>query len=134
MQLWVRQLAHYQSSGTEKRDASKGDLSRFEKLAKNNLSPVFPDLESGSYLLDIMSDMGYSKPGAMGMIPLDWLDIKAFSDLTGIMFSKDESILIKKLSEAYVSQMQSSKYLDTFAPYLDEREINNGLNMLFNAL
>lgn len=78
--------------------------------------------------------MGYSKPGAMGMIPLDWLDIKAFSDLTGIMFSKDESILIKKLSEAYVSQMQSSKYLDTFAPYLDEREINNGLNMLFNAL
>lgn len=132
--MWVRQLAHYQSSGTEKKDNKDQAVSRFEKLRKNKLEPVFPELEAGSYILDIMQDIGYSKSGGMGMIPLDWIDIKSFSDVTGIIFTKDEAILIKKLSEAYVGQMQTSKYQDTYAPYLDQREVSNGFDLLFNAL
>jgi hypothetical protein len=112
----------------------KAKSSRMSRLLKQGLQPSFPDIKQGKFILDLMSDIGWSKQGAMGLVPLDWVDIKAFSDLTGIIFTKDESILIKKLSENFVSQMHDSKYTDTYAPYLDEREKDNGMNCLFNSI
>ena len=104
------------------------------KLIKQGLQPSFPIVEQGKFILDLMGDIGWSKQGGMGLAPIDWVDIKAFSDLTGIVFTKDEAILIKKLSEDFVSQMHESKYNDVFAPYLDEQEKNNGLTCLFDAI
>ena len=81
-----------------------------------------------------MQDLGYSKSGSMGAVALDWVDIKAFSDLTGIVFSKEEAILIKKLSEDFVSQQHESKYTDTIAPYIDDDVKGADLDKLFDTL
>ncbi len=61
-------------------------------------------------------ELGLQKSGGMGMIPIDWVDIKAWAELTGTELHAEESKLLRELSFLYVSTYNSSKSHDCPAP------------------
>ena len=77
-----------------------------------------PDIEKGDYLIDYLYEIGTSKSGANGAVPIDWVDIKAWSDLTGVRLTREEALIIKGLSSDFVSQMSRSRNPNEPSPYL----------------
>ena len=69
-----------------------------------------------TYLLEV----GLYSSNGMGMTPLSWVDIQAWSQLTGSQLTPSEARLMRKLSFIYVSQYNASKDIKCEAPYPDQ--------------
>ena len=52
----------------------------------------------------------------MGAAPIEWVDIKAWAELTGTELHAEESKILRELSFLYVSQYNNSKAHDCPAP------------------
>jgi hypothetical protein len=70
------------------------------------------------YLLNHLQNIGFSKSGAMSMIPIDLQDIKAYSDLMGLEFMPFEITTMLQCSKAYVGQANNKDPLAN-KPYID---------------
>lgn len=55
----------------------------------------------------------------MGVAPIEWVDIKAWAQLTGTELYPEESKILRELSFHYVSQYNISKAHDCPAPEND---------------
>jgi hypothetical protein len=51
--------------------------------------------------------MGWSQSTGMGLSPLSFTEIKAYMELTASPLTPDEVLLIRKMSQAYVSNVQN---------------------------
>lgn len=89
-----------------------------------------PKLGSESYLLDVLFEIGTSKQGANGLIPLDWVDIKAYCDLTATQLTREEVLIIKSLSSDFVSQINASRNPHEPPPFADDA-LKNAAKVLF---
>lgn len=61
------------------------------------------------YLLDILEDMGFYRNGAMGLIPLDFKEIKAFLEISDIDLDYEDIVLLRSLSHIYTTEVQSDE-------------------------
>ena len=64
-------------------------------------------------------ELGLQKNTGMGVAPVDWVDIKAWAQLTGTELHAEESKILRQLSFYYVSQYNNSKAHDCPAPEND---------------
>lgn len=78
-----------------------------------------PEISKGKYLIDVLLEIGMSKSGGFGAIPIDWQDIYAYCMLTATRLTREEVLIIRRLSRAYVSQLNSSKEDGALPPYAD---------------
>lgn len=69
--------------------------------------------------MEVLFEIGLSKSGGFGAVPMDWQDIYAYCALTSTQLTREEVLLLRRLSRAYVSQLNSSKEDNTPAPYHD---------------
>ena len=76
----------------------------------------FPPLKHGSYLLQFLDELGYCRSGFNGLVPLDFTEINAYIQSTNTELLPFEVLLLKKLSNTYVSQSHDKDPL-AFAPY-----------------
>jgi hypothetical protein len=105
-----------------------------KELNDLGLSPSFPDIKKGRELTNMLFQIGVYKQGFSGIVPVDWVDIKAWSDLTGVVLTGEEARILRKLSEDYCQQFSTSKHITTKSPFFDEQERANGIDALFGAL
>jgi hypothetical protein len=77
-------------------------------------------LKRGAYLLDVLFEIGISKSGGFGATPIEWADIKDYLIVTGSKLYREESLLLRQLSKAYVNQLHESKALNAKAPWSDK--------------
>lgn len=65
-------------------------------------------------------EAGLCKSGGMGIVAIEWTDVKAWSELTETVVHPEEARLMIAASSAYVSVSMTSKEQDSPAPYPDK--------------
>lgn len=72
----------------------------------NKTPAPFVELDAGEYLLNILIEAGPIKSAPMGGVQsLDWVDLAAYATLTASDFEPWESLLLRKMSDAFVLGM-----------------------------
>ena len=56
------------------------------------------------HLIEYLEEVGYGLYSEMGLVPLPFTEIQAYSDVTKLNLSSFDILTIKRLSTAYVSQ------------------------------
>lgn len=74
-----------------------------------------PEVGIGKYIVDLWNEVGECKQGGMSIAPIDWVDLAAFKEFSGI--NKHEAHAIISMSKEYVAAI--SRYKDQYAtaPY-----------------
>ena len=77
--------------------------SRLEQYRKEGKTPPMPTITAGQYLIDALLKMGPTKAGGMGgEMPVEWLDIFAFSMSTRDVGEPWEMEALHQMSGAYL--------------------------------
>jgi len=75
-----------------------------------------PNIEGAEHLLAHLNNMGWCTSSGMGISPLSFIEIKAYIELTETPLNADEVMLIRQMSQGYVSEVQD-KNPNKHAPY-----------------
>jgi len=107
--LYVRQMAWLAAtpkppagSSREKRGLG-AKISRAEQMKKDKITPQMPP-NPMPHIIERLIEIGLTEPAGMGMAPLSWQTIAAWSDLTGVALSPWEARLLRHLSTAYLGE------------------------------
>lgn len=95
---------------------------QYEQLAEiTELSPDYqlPEIGELGFLVDYLSEIGEARFSGESITPIDWVDIHAWSVMTGTALSTGESLALRRLSHAYVDQCHKSKESSCVAPCFD---------------
>lgn len=92
-----------------------------------------PETFGLEYLIEHMLTIGPGLSGAMGMVPLDFNEIRAWCECSSVPLTGFECTTIRDLSRAYVGQMSVSSKTDCPAPWVKGVEDMEAYN-LSNAL
>lgn len=65
-----------------------------------------PDPEGAQYLLDALFEVGPTKPGEYGEIPIGWTDIAAYKAATGAISERWEMTTLRQMSMSYMRGKQ----------------------------
>jgi hypothetical protein len=108
--LYVRALGWLQAvpkppAGSKRAEHEKNTvrLSRGEQMAKAGTSPPMPP-NPMPHVVNRLIEIGLTEPAGMGMAPIGWRTIAAWSELTGVALSPWEARLLRKLSAAYLAE------------------------------
>jgi hypothetical protein len=97
-----------------------------------------PELLEAQYLVDMAMEIGLAKSQSGNIVTVDWIDIKAWRDLTGSVLMSNEVEAVKNLSGAYVSQYYDSLESNCVSPHQTAPQnievVVNKLNTLFTML
>ena len=93
---------------------------------------VYPDVENLEYLLEHMNNLGWCSSNGMGLTSLSFLEIKAYIELTETALSSDEAMIIKRMSQAYVNELQDKDTMKK-SPY-GNQSIHSHSNNFASAL
>lgn len=120
---------------------SKQSITRFKQLSSDELkSPLLemPKIEFGQYLLDYAFEIGPSKANGEGPAVIDWSDIYAWQQLTGFVLTLWESLVIREISKAFVSQYYQSDGAIIPSPYqpveFDKSKVSSRIGNLLRSL
>ena len=83
---------------------------------KANLPIPLPDISGGEHILLHLNNLGWCSSNGMGITALSYTEIKAYRDLTETPLNSDEVMLIRQMSQSYVSYVQN-KDPQKKAPY-----------------
>ena len=128
MVLYCRQLAFY---GATPEKASKSRLEAIRASHRliedsddsaEDTSPLdevhFPDIApGGQHLVGLFVLAGQIHQTAQGIAPLDWTQLKAFTELNDLDLCVWEIRIIKKMSEAYCSEYYAASDPSRPIPY-----------------
>ena len=121
----MRQLAYYRTT------PEKTSTPRYE-IYQRGSGIEFPPIEHGAYILQFLEELGYCKSGMNGLIPLDYTEINAYMQSTNTELLPFEVLLIKKLSNAYVSQSYD-KEVNAIPPYATVKKVGMSADAVKNA-
>jgi hypothetical protein len=80
-----------------------------------------PLLQGDWYLLNDFMATGRLRNDAMGIMPLSWLDIAAWMQVSGAEITGEEAELMRTLSMAYVSELRKASGKTPTPPYVGGR-------------
>ena len=88
------------------------------------IDPIFPDIAPFDYLIDLLSQIGPSE--------INWVDLRAWQEITGIQLNYWEINVIRNLSILFTNKYQeynntniSSPYRDIDTPTVDAKAIQS---------
>ena len=87
----------------------KREFSRLEDMEIDGSEIIYPDIENNYLVKMLYEELGACTSNGSGLAPLSWNEIESWQRLTGNHLEAFESEIIKKASEAYVSQTIFSK-------------------------
>lgn len=59
------------------------------------------------YIVAHLNNLGWCESSGMGLSPISFTEIKAYVDLTDSPLTVDEVMIIRKMSQSYVSEVQN---------------------------
>lgn len=121
----MRQLAYYRTT------PKKTSTPRYE-IYQRGSGIEFPPIEHGAYILQYLEELGYCKSGFNGLVPLDFTEINAYIQSTNTELLPFEVLLLRKLSNAYVSQSYD-KDVNAIPPYATVKKIGMSADAVKNA-
>ena len=121
----MRQLAYYRTT------PEKTSTPRYE-IYQRGSGIEFPPIEHGAYILQYLEELGYCKSGFNGLVPLDFTEINAYMQSTSTELLPFEVLLLRKLSNAYVSQSYD-KDVNALPPYATVKKVGMSADAVKNA-
>ena len=121
----MRQLAYYRTT------PEKTKTPRYEIYQKGS-GIEFPPIKHGVYILQFLEELGYCKSGFNGLVPLDFTEINAYMQSTNTELLPFEVLLLRKLSNAYVSQSYD-KDVNAVPPYATVKKVGMSADAVKNA-
>lgn len=112
--MYVKQLAYLRSRA---KDATR---SRLQILLELDGTPSFPNISDCEYVASLFDEMGGLVQSGMGIAPMSWQEIQAWSSLTGLELDPWEVITLKELSKEYCAMINECDDKNVFAPYTPE--------------
>lgn len=120
---------------------SKQKETRFKIYSSGDIpSPLLdmPDVGYAQYLINYLFEMGFSKRSAMGLQPIDWLELHSWSIVTKTELTNWECNVLIHCSNVYVDQYYESNEQIVPAPYqpinIDKVAVSNRVANLFRSL
>lgn len=117
--------------------------SRLELLLANEGTPLFPEVARGEYLLAHWFELGLTATSGMGLCPLSFQEIKAFSQCIEVELLSWESVTLRRMSVEYLIQLSAGETPECLPPYGDpvnqfdreivEKKISSALRALISA-
>ena len=97
-----------------------------------------PEIGGAEYLVSALSEVGEGKISDGRLTSIDWVDIKAWIDVTGAEISAGEAEALRTLSTAYVSQYYEAMKKDCPPPNIervkDREVVANKVKSMFAML
>lgn len=125
---YSKQLSYYNTVPDKDYKRNK-DKTRFDLEQKQ----FFPELKGAEYLLEHLKTIGFYSNGGMGIVPITFQEIKAYSDLMGIQFTPKEVVTLREMSNAYVNQSYD-KGFDCRRPYKPELQEEEKIKVDTNVI
>lgn len=101
----------------------KSRYKQYSALSETHPKLVMPDLGAALYVIELFTEAGICSSNGMGATPLSWQDIDAWLNVTQRKLCLWEKMLVKELSELYVSQLYDSENPNCAAPYSDSENV-----------
>jgi hypothetical protein len=96
---------------------SKPQQSRLRRYEIDGVTPMLPSKGAAAYLLDYFWDVGPSTSFGMGDVPVSHSELMAWQLNTGVILHPWEVALLRRLSSAYISQVELSRESGCKPPY-----------------
>lgn len=80
---------------------------RFEQLYSVDNPPEMPEVDS-DLLIGYMHSCGWYSIGAAGVIPITWVELKAWAECTRRWVEPIEFEIMSEMSQAYVSELNAA--------------------------
>lgn len=111
---WLAAVPKPPAGSRREKIGTGAKISRAEQMKKNGIVPQMPP-NPMPHIIDRLVEIGLTEPAGMGMAPISWRTIAAWSELTGIALSPWEARLLRHLSVEYLAQFNRSE-LETCPP------------------
>ena len=140
--MHVRQLAWLSSCPTDtSKKENKDKRSRFVRFNESDpdcLELKLPDVNGADYLVNLLHEAGPVGSNGYGIEGLRWSEIYSWLATTGLFLEPWESILIKKMSDAYAAEFNRSNGKECAPPYRDKKlvsqdKLNTAFEMVFRT-
>lgn len=76
-----------------------------------------PEVGGSFLIIEYLSELGYCKQGMNGAQALDWVEVQAWSNMTGANVEGWVSLMLMRLSRDYANQSNLSRDPSTPEPY-----------------
>ncbi|MCK4706858.1 MAG: hypothetical protein KAT90_15395 [Gammaproteobacteria bacterium] len=123
------------------KDSKESRLKQIDAIAEaEDAQPEYqlPEIGDAMYLVNALAEIGQGKTSGDMLIPIDWLDLKAWADMTGAAMSAGEFEAIRGLSSDYVSQFYRSRDADCPMPNIeimkDQEAVEKKIRGIFSVL
>lgn len=94
-------------------------MSRLLSMKADGIDPSLPDLLAPG-IVDMLMEIGPTITGSMGQAPIEWRDIAAWQEITGITLPPWQASMLRRLSRDYLAESQEATKPDRPAPYAPE--------------
>ena len=101
-----------------RKQAQPERLTRGQMMRAKGEESDIAEVDAGLYLVDYLMEAGPFTYGASGPIPLNWQDFRSWQDTTGIDLQPWEAKTLRRLSAAYLGQMQKAEEIDCPPPWV----------------
>lgn len=91
-------------------------LPRHEQYKRDGIEPQMPP-NPAPYLIDRLLEIGLTEAAGMGAGPVSWLQIDAWSRLTGVALAPWEARLLRRLSSDYLSESRRAEDVHAAPPW-----------------
>ena len=92
-------------------------MNRLQARRDRNLPVELPSIESFEFIFENLEEIGLVNNGFNGHEPLNWIDVKSWSEMTNTNITPWTSKVVIKLSRQYCYQSHISTKRDCEAPY-----------------
>lgn len=95
-------------------------MASFKAMDEEHPMLEMPDIESehaAGYIIGLLQEAGLMSSNGMGPVPISWQEISNWLSVTGTEIGVWEKLIIKSLSEEYVSELIQANEPNRAAPY-----------------
>ena len=89
----------------DKEYKDKKETSRQDVLDAGGKEYALANVEGGEYLLQHLNNLGWCSSNGMGLSPISFIEIKAYIDTTETYLSGEEALLVHRMSQLYVNEI-----------------------------
>ena len=107
-------------------------MEKFKQINSEHPYLEMPEIESHSYLIEWLFDVGPVMQSSMGSSPLTFQEIDSWAD--DIEISHWEKSTLKKLSSEYLSWLHQGSKKDCLVPYVANAPTKEHLSQVANSL
>jgi len=113
--------------------------SRAEQIINNGGTPLLPDVGEAFYLVNYWRQVGAVGSSESGPVALSYQEIESWQRQAGLPLEPWETIALRQMSEAYVSQWFDSQEPEATAPYggasdmIDRQKIGSKIGRILSS-